>query len=252
MTKIVRNMTWIRTLLLLCLFGILNGLPNGQYALADNLEQRLPLHEVKDIEPQTKLFLQDLTDVPTLGEIRERNTMFNSRSLFWIGGIVGVIVVVVALAISTIKYGTLPVGSWATVGSTAPDFELTTLSGETIRLEQMHGQPIVMSFGTTWCVYCRREARLLQDLHEQYPDLAVIFIDIEEDAKTVQQFADEFGLTFPVALDLDGSVSREYGVFRFPSLFFIDKEAVVQAHLNREIPQEQLITHLKTIGVAIP
>ena len=43
----------------------------------------------------------------------------------------------------------LPFGR-VSVGSAAPDFELATLSGGTFHLSDHLGQPVVVSFGTTW------------------------------------------------------------------------------------------------------
>jgi hypothetical protein len=43
----------------------------------------------------------------------------------------------------------LPLGGLS-LGSAAPDFELATLQGGTFHLSDHLGQPVVVSFGTTW------------------------------------------------------------------------------------------------------
>src|SRR5688572_15693882 len=63
------------------------------------------------------------------------------------------------------------------VGDAAPDFELPTLSGETMRLSQFKGQPILLSIGASWCPDCRIEAPLLQELHETHPELVILLVD---------------------------------------------------------------------------
>ncbi len=58
-------------------------------------------------------------------------------------------------------------------GDAAPDFELTALTGETIRLSQLRGQPVLLNMGATWCPDCRREPPLLEELHRTHPELVV-------------------------------------------------------------------------------
>ncbi|MDZ4158870.1 MAG: TlpA disulfide reductase family protein, partial [Anaerolineaceae bacterium] len=46
-------------------------------------------------------------------------------------------------------------------------FELKSLENETIRLEQYRGIPVVINFWATWCIPCRLEMPLLQQLYTQ-------------------------------------------------------------------------------------
>src|SRR5262245_20916160 len=60
-------------------------------------------------------------------------------------------------------------GSSLQVNEVAPDFELSTLTGETVRLSQFRGQPVLLTIGAAWCPDCQREAPLLQQIHEDHP-----------------------------------------------------------------------------------
>lgn len=136
------------------------------------------------------------------------------------------------------------------VGDPAPDFELTSLNGETVRLSQFKGSPVLLSIGATWCPDCRLEAPLLQEVHEIYPGLVVLLVDIKEDPKVVQRFADEFGLTHPILLDRDGAVMELYQVFAIPTELFIDADGVIQAKLIERVTPELLIEKLPLIGIS--
>jgi peroxiredoxin len=166
-----------------------------------------------------------------------------------VGGGICLVVCAALIFAAGVIYGFMPLGDPLAVGAVAPDFELTTLSGQVIHLSQFRGQPVVVSIGATWCPDCRREAPILQNLHETYPDLVVLSVDSREDAETVQAFADEFGLTFPIALDHDGEVLQSYGVIAIPTLFFVDSEGVIQARMVEGVSEKKLDESLATIGV---
>ncbi len=113
------------------------------------------------------------------------------------------------------------------IGDAASDFELTTLTGDALRLNQFRGQPVLLSIGASWCPDCRAEAPLLEEVHQAHPELAVLLVDSKESIDVVQQFADEFDLTHPILLDSDGKVSVQYQIFAIPTELFIDKDGVI-------------------------
>jgi cytochrome c biogenesis protein CcmG/thiol:disulfide interchange protein DsbE len=53
-------------------------------------------------------------------------------------------------------------------------------------------------------------------------------VNQQEGATQVGPFADQMGLTFPILMDRDGSVSARYQVNGLPSTFFVDRAGVVQ------------------------
>ncbi|MFZ5911285.1 MAG: TlpA family protein disulfide reductase [Chloroflexota bacterium] len=134
-------------------------------------------------------------------------------------------------------------------GDAAPDFELTALTGETVRLSQFRGKPVLLSMGATWCPDCRREAPLLEELHQTHLELVVLTVDIQESSQDVQQFADEFGLTHPILLDYDGEVKGLYQVFAIPTEFFIDEEGIIRAKIIEQVTPQLLAEYLPLIGV---
>jgi peroxiredoxin len=136
------------------------------------------------------------------------------------------------------------------VGSAAPDFELTALDGKTVRLSQFKGQPILLSFGATWCPGCCAEAPLLQEVHENHPELIVLLVNMEESPQVVQEFASEVGITHPILLDRKGRVSNQYRIYAIPTSFFIDAEGIIQAIMTEEATSKVLAKKLPLIGIA--
>lgn len=135
------------------------------------------------------------------------------------------------------------------IGQPAPDFELRSLTGETIRLSQFHGQPVLLSIGASWCPDCRVEAPLMEQLHQQHPELEILLVDSKETPEVVQAFVDEFAITHPVLLDQDGAVSRLYQILAIPTEIFIDKDGMIRAKIIETVTPDLLAEKLPLIGV---
>jgi peroxiredoxin len=135
------------------------------------------------------------------------------------------------------------------VGDAAPDFELTALTGETVRLSQFKDQPVLLSIGASWCPDCRLEAPLLEEVHKSHPELVVLLVDINEGQEVVQKFADEFGITHPILLDRDGKVSELYEIYAIPTELFIDADGIIRAKIIEAVTSQLLAEKLPLIGV---
>ncbi len=137
-----------------------------------------------------------------------------------------------------------------TVESIASDFSLTSLTGETIRLQDLLGKPVVMNFWATWCAPCELEMPLFQEYYAKYaPELEILAINFGEPVTDVQAFVNRLALTFPVLLDPDGKVSDLYRVRALPVTFFIDREGVVQSMYLGTISRTKFEALLVKIGV---
>jgi peroxiredoxin len=144
-----------------------------------------------------------------------------------------------AAAATTLTTSALPVGS--SEGQLAPDFTLNTSEGKTVKLSRLRGQPVVINFWATWCAICRGELPALESAYTTYHDQGVTLlgVDVREDAATVQPFAAQNGMTFPLPLDADGAVSDLYQVRGIPTTLFVDASGVVRVrHLGPLTPEQ--------------
>lgn len=118
-------------------------------------------------------------------------------------------------------------------GHLAPDFELKTLEGKTVRLSELRGKKaIIINFWATWCPPCRLEMPTMQQIYSEYKakGFEILAINIEPDAKAeIRDFMKELRLTFPVLLDSDMKVTRKYRLFGLPVSFLIDRRGIIQA-----------------------
>lgn len=113
-------------------------------------------------------------------------------------------------------------------GFLAPDFELVTLEGEMVRLSDLRGRPVVLNFWASWCGPCRIETPHFQEFSENFSDdLVVLGVNQQESAETVEAFAAEFALTYPLLLDARADVYQTYAVFGLPTTYFIDADGII-------------------------
>ena len=117
-------------------------------------------------------------------------------------------------------------------GFLAPDFALETGDGETVRLSELRGRPVVVNVWTSWCPPCREEMPALQRVYQDYQDRDVVILGLNSTAQDTREaalgFAAEQGLTFPILLDEGSEATRLYQVRALPTTFFIDAQGMIQ------------------------
>lgn len=113
-----------------------------------------------------------------------------------------------------------------TVGEAAPLFELGDSEGETIHLQQYRGQGVMLNFWASWCTACVNELPLLNEAYK-LKDTEVMAINIGEDEETVRKFADRYDLSFPILLDSDMEVKKQYQITGLPLTLLIDENGII-------------------------
>lgn len=137
---------------------------------------------------------------------------------------------------------------FAAIGYSAPDFQATSLSAETIQLAQQQGKPILLNFWATWCGPCRAEMPALQRISAEFSDTAlVIGINQGEQPDRVSQFADEFGITYPIWLDQDNTINRLYRIRSLPTTYYIDSNGVIRDQIIGTASEAVLSSKLKAL-----
>ena len=123
-------------------------------------------------------------------------------------------------------------GAAGRIGAPAPDFEWTSLDGQTLRLSTYRGKVVVVNFWATWCPPCREEMPALQRVAASERDIVVLEVDLMEPGDKARSFLDSLGLDrLQPVLDSDGATTRRFGVLSLPSTFFIDRTGVIR-HLE--------------------
>jgi thiol-disulfide isomerase/thioredoxin len=113
-------------------------------------------------------------------------------------------------------------------GTRPPNFSGDTLGAHQLSLASLRGKVVIVNFWASWCVDCRPEMPVLERLHREAAGqgLAVVGINARESSQTVQRYARELDLTFPLVLDRNGAINSLYGVVGLPTTFVIDREGL--------------------------
>ncbi len=89
----------------------------------------------------------------------------------------------------------------------------------------------------------------LNRMYEKYRDqVEVIGVNLQEDESTVAGFVQSRGISFPVALDPLGKVSRNYGVRYTNTHVLIDKSGVIVRELPGDIRESDIVALLNDEG----
>lgn len=119
--------------------------------------------------------------------------------------------------------------------ATAPDFTLRSMNGPNLRLQEQRGRVVMVNFWATWCGPCRQEMPHLNRLYEKYraSGFVLIGVNVDDDVRKAADVAAKLGVNFPVLLDTDKKVSRQYDLSTMPSTVLIDRDGRVKyVHLG--------------------
>lgn len=118
-------------------------------------------------------------------------------------------------------------------GYEAADFELPDLDGRVHKLSDYRGKVVFLNLWATWCPPCIAEMPSIEALHRRFGSDGLVVLAVSEDGggdSVVRPFVERLGVTFPVLLDPDGTVSPRYGVTGYPETFVIGRDGRVVEH----------------------
>ena len=119
------------------------------------------------------------------------------------------------------------------VGFVAPDFTLDLLGGEKITLSDLRGKVVLVNIWASWCPPCLREMPALEEVYQEFKDQGLVVLAVnttyQDSEAQAAEFAQNFGLTFPIPLDRTGAVSKRYLLRGLPSTYFVDRQGIIRS-----------------------
>jgi len=116
-------------------------------------------------------------------------------------------------------------------GDVAPDFEISTVDGSRVRLSDLRGKPVLITFFALWCGSCFSEMPDIKEVQAErgLDHLTVLAINAGESRGRALQFIEFIRAPFIWALDFDLTVADVYGVRGLPHTVYVDANGVIRA-----------------------
>jgi cytochrome c biogenesis protein CcmG/thiol:disulfide interchange protein DsbE len=116
------------------------------------------------------------------------------------------------------------------IGKPAPSFALARLHDADARLssDELKGKVWLLNVWASWCVSCRVEHPLLMQLSES-KIVPIYGLDYKDKPDAGRTWLAQNGNPYTAsAVDLDGRVGIDYGVYGVPETFIVDKQGIVR------------------------
>jgi peroxiredoxin len=107
------------------------------------------------------------------------------------------------------------------------DFNLEDIDGNSVKLSELLKKgPVFLQFWATWCVPCKEEMKVLNELYGKYKDSGFVYVAVSiDDQKTsskVKPFIESKGYKFTTVYDSDKNVFSNFGGQDPPFSVFLD------------------------------
>lgn len=127
----------------------------------------------------------------------------------------------------------------------APDFSVVDAQGNTVKLSDLAGKPVVLNFWASWCPPCKSEMPEFEAAYRELgSEVQFMMVDVtdgqRETVETAAAYVAGQGYTFPVFFDTQYEASYQYNVQSIPKTYFIDKEGYLVAGAQGAIDEEAL------------
>jgi len=117
------------------------------------------------------------------------------------------------------------------VGDKAPDFNVTTLAGQSVKLSDYKNvKPLYLKFWATWCSYCIAEFPHLQEVYNKYGnDIEVLAINVgmNDSINNIERLYQKNAYNIPTFFDKKGELTSRYGVVGTPYTILIDRQGKI-------------------------
>ena len=125
------------------------------------------------------------------------------------------------------------------------EFSLQDLDGKTRSISEWSDRRVLINFWATWCVPCRREMPMLQNLYlnKDTHNIEIIGIAVDQN-EPVRDFINEYGIEFPILIGQSNAyeIMQQLGntATTLPYTLVVEPDGLITWFKNTELKSEDL------------
>ena len=133
-----------------------------------------------------------------------------------------------------------------------PDFTVYDMNGNTVKLSDFFGKPIIVNFWATWCGPCKSELPAFNNMYAKYGDevhfLMINLTDGSRDTKeSVTAFVNDNSYSFPVCFDTTMEAAITYSAYSIPMTLLITSDGQLAHTQMGAMSEETLEKYTQTL-----
>ena len=121
-----------------------------------------------------------------------------------------------------------------------PLFETTSLLNDELFVfeKELGKETILVNFFASWCIPCRLEHPYINQLSKE-KNIKIIGVNYKDNSQNAIHWLNELGNPYSkVAVDLNGLVGINWGVYGIPETFIVNKNSIIKYRLAGPITKE--------------
>lgn len=136
------------------------------------------------------------------------------------------------------------------IGKAAPNFKTVDLvTGAVISSETLRGQAYVLNVWASWCAVCQLEHPVFNAYAQTPGALAVVGLNYKDAPEDAKRWLAQLGNPYRhIAVDADGKIGLDLGVYGAPETYFIDRNGVIRFKQIGEMTPQVLAAQTQLIG----
>ncbi|NLD49859.1 MAG: TlpA family protein disulfide reductase [Clostridiaceae bacterium] len=122
-----------------------------------------------------------------------------------------------------------------------PDFSLTDLNGNTVKLSDYKGKVVILNFWASWCPPCVGEMPDFDKVNRKLvagDDAVILAVNLTDGRKETEEKARKFikdkGYSLNVLLDKDGSAADQYMIYSIPTTYIINRDGTLYTYRDKK------------------
>jgi len=137
------------------------------------------------------------------------------------------------------------------VDDSAPDFSIIADNGRTISRANFGGKLLVLNFWASYCEPCIEELPSLDQFQRELANQGVVVlgVSIDKDPKAYKRFLQKYNVSFLTARDPDNKINAEYGTFKIPETYIINRDGKVVGKIisSTNWTDDRMMSYVKSL-----